>query len=365
MNSAMRTALFLMLVLLLSGSAQDDCHHFSIPLNTEPPDTHDFHLGVTPQGGGSVSADGEPRRPDGQPSQCNEIDCTFQAFPEADFVLVATPAPGFGFVRWRNGDVDHECPIGDRLAPEVTVRMRATVRVFCVAEFAVAGDSVQLTVNVIQARTVTTHPALIDECASSCSGQFPLGQPVRLIPLASEGSHFVSWTGDCADHLDVGQEALLTPTAAVTCGANFASGPGLRPVMNARDEHGTIRNPDPLAPPAVLVHSSFWVVAQVPDPPVGLTYSYDWEPMSPEVCSLWVRDNTRSTFDADWRQCVIERDADFKVTVRASDGQTQVLKLHVKAQSDDSRLTVAVAGRGRVLDLPEGGAINCRVDAIP
>jgi len=361
MNKAMRAATALLLVLILSGSVVQDCHN----AGSKRLKTVEFHLGATP--GGTVSF--TTTNPSGDPAelpsgQCSEAACAFVTVSGARLALVATAAPGFRFERWRGGErPDQVCAAEPEKTAAATLRLLSDAGQFCVAEFAPDGDTVELTINVTGNGSVATRPALIAGCTEStpsCSARFPAGESVELVPTPSAGSHFVSWSKDCEGGANFLDEVQLTLNAPATCGATFAPGPGMQAQLTGRTEGGFDLGL------SILVHSSFHVVATVGNPNPALTYGYDWDPMPPSVCSFWARDDAMSTFDADWWRCVIESDAMFKVTVRASDGETKVLVRPVRAASDDSRLTITeVFGAGRVLDPPEGAAINCRIGSLP
>jgi hypothetical protein len=64
--------------------------------------------------------------------------------------------------------------------------------------FTVTATEARLQVVVSGEGQVTSEPAGIS-CPSDCTGRFVSGTPVTLSALASDGSTFVGWEGDCAD----------------------------------------------------------------------------------------------------------------------------------------------------------------------
>ena len=78
------------------------------------------------------------------------------------------------------------------------------------------GQSV-LTVTILEGQgTVSSNPAGLTACASSCSASYSIGTPVTLIPSPAPGFRFMAWEGhpDCND-------SALTMSSARDCGAIF------------------------------------------------------------------------------------------------------------------------------------------------
>jgi carboxypeptidase family protein/List-Bact-rpt repeat protein len=148
---------------------------------TFAPITHPVSVAVT--GAGSVSADS------GAISGCTETEGTCSGTYEetAELTLTATPAAHHTFTGWtgcttESGD---ECQVTVEAAEDVTATFAPIVHQLSVAK---SGDG---------SGTVTSSPAGI-ECGALCAAGLEEGTTVTLTAVASSGSEFTGWSGDCS-----------------------------------------------------------------------------------------------------------------------------------------------------------------------
>ena len=158
------------------------------------------------------------------------IDCgpdCIETYPagggQQSMLLVATPNPGFVFVRWYG---DAQCwDEGKAGQAQISVTVGAT-DVSCNARFVAEGAEYALTVEkygvgagtVTAAATPAADSSGIDCPLRACSQDYPVNTMVQLTATTVRGSVFAGWDGD-ADCVD----GEVTMTANIRCSARFTA----------------------------------------------------------------------------------------------------------------------------------------------
>jgi hypothetical protein len=130
-----------------------------------------------------------------------------------DVTLTADPAGDSTFTGWSGG--------GCTGTETCTVTMDSDKSV--TATFAVKTYTLTVTKSGSGSGTVSSNPAGINSCSTTCSATFSHGTPVTLTPAAGSGSVFTSWGVDCSgtDPCQVSMTADRSVTAAFGLQATF------------------------------------------------------------------------------------------------------------------------------------------------
>jgi hypothetical protein len=177
-----------------------------------------FRLYVNVVGGGGVHS-----TPAGITNCTGTCDAPF----EKNSLVTLNALPGYGWVfdRW-TGDcasagTSATCVVSMSAARNVTATFRNTIL------------ASRVTVNVTGTGTVSSSPAGITKCTSSCAASFPTTAAIALTATPAAGSSLIGWTGDC------------TPSAA---NRNVCTVPAGRPTSNVSASFGPANPPQPPRP---------------------------------------------------------------------------------------------------------------------
>ena len=135
------------------------------------------------------------------------VDCTEGLVPGTSVQLVATPAPGSGFMSWTGcGSIVNGSCVVTMTAPRTVTATFTSHKLTVIRPGTGAGS-------------VTSAPAGID-CGVDCTEGLVPGTSVQLVATPAPGSGFMSWTG-CGSI--VNGSCVVTMTAPRTVTATFTS----------------------------------------------------------------------------------------------------------------------------------------------
>jgi hypothetical protein len=136
----------------------------------------------------------------------------------SNVTLTATAAAGSSFA----GFTDNCTPANPQTNPPTCTVAIGTADVSVTATFNTSsGDTLTVNFAGSGSGTVSSNPAGINVCATTCSANFASGQVVTLTATASEGSTFGGWSGAGCSGTGT---CVVTVTAATTVTATFNSG---------------------------------------------------------------------------------------------------------------------------------------------